>query len=200
MPEDFENLSKVSPGSSVGHQNPANPLNKPLHFVNKEEFVERALEDFQSPLIGYAFTILNDLDLARDVVQDTFFKLCQQEPAKVRDHLKSWLFTVCRNRSLDILRKDKRSQSLNENPSQNLPDSSLQPDEEIEQQERLNQLIAYLDRLTSNQREVIILKFQQGLTYQEIQQITGLTTSNIGFLIHSGLKRLREILPEDIRR
>jgi RNA polymerase sigma factor (sigma-70 family) len=199
MPEDFENLSKVFPSSSVGSENLANPLNEPLHFVTKEEFVERALEDFQSPLIGYAFTILNDLDLARDVVQDTFFKLCQQEPAKVQDHLKSWLFTVCRNRSLDILRKDKRSQSLDENPSHNLPDSSLQPDEEIEQQERLNQLTTYLDRLTSNQREVIILKFQQGLTYREIQEITGLTTSNIGFLIHTGLKRLREILPEDLR-
>ncbi len=199
MPEDSENLSKVSPSSSVGIENLANSLNESLHVVTQEEFVERALEDFQSPLIGYAFTILHDLDLARDVVQDTFLKLCQQEPAKVRDHLKSWLFTVCRNRSLDILRKDKRSQPLDENQSQNLRDPSLQPDEEIEQQERLNQLTAYLDRLTSNQREVIILKFQQDLTYQEIQQITGLTISNIGFLIHSGLKRLREILPENMR-
>ena len=59
--------------------------------------------------------------------------------------------------------------------------------------------MTYLDRLTDNQREVIILKFQQDLSYREIQTITGLTTGNIGFLIHTGLKRLREILPNDLR-
>ena len=55
-----------------------------------------------------------------------------------------------------------------------------------------------LERLSDNQREVIVLKFQQDLSYREIQTITGLTTGNIGFLIHTGLKRLREILPHDL--
>ena len=72
--------------------------------------------EFESPLIGYAATILNDPDRARDVVQDTFIRLCQQDPGKVRDHLKSWLFTVCRNRALDLLRKDKRTQSARRQP------------------------------------------------------------------------------------
>ena len=62
-----------------------------------------------------------------------------------------------------------------------------------------HQLRIYLDRLTDNQREVIILKFQQDLSYREIHAITGLTTGNIGFLIHTGLKRLREIIPDDLR-
>jgi RNA polymerase sigma-70 factor (ECF subfamily) len=36
-----------------------------------------------------------------------------------------------------------------------------------------------------------LLKFQQGLSYEEIQRVTGLTSGNIGFLIHAGMKRLR---------
>ena len=55
-----------------------------------------------------------------------------------------------------------------------------------------------LERLSDNQREVILLKFQQGLSYQEIQEITGLSSGNIGFLIHTGLKRLRDLLPDDL--
>ena len=51
-----------------------------------------------------------------------------------------------------------------------------------------------LDRLPANQRDVIVLKFQQGLSYQEIHHITGLSTGNIGFLIHTGLHRLRSLL------
>lgn len=155
--------------------------------------------DYESPLIGYAATILNDSDLARDVVQDTFIRLCQQDPAKVQDSLKSWLFTVCRNRALDLLSKEKRSQPLEDVAWKKVAGAGLQPDEQADQQERLSQLTAYLDRLTANQREVITLKFQQGLSYQEIHKITGLTTGNIGFIIHTGLKRLREILPAELR-
>ncbi|HEX7260478.1 MAG TPA: sigma-70 family RNA polymerase sigma factor [Luteolibacter sp.] len=162
-------------------------------------FIEQSLRDYESPLIGYACTILNDLDLARDVVQDTFIRLCRQDPDKVRESLKSWLFTVCRNRALDILRKENRSQSLEDAQWQTVTSQEPQPDELTDQQERLAQLTGYLSRLSANQREVIALKFQQGLSYQEIQGITGLTTGNIGFLIHTGLKRLREILPADLR-
>jgi RNA polymerase sigma factor (sigma-70 family) len=192
MPEASENFPKLPVASSVDTGNPAHPL-------IREKFVGQAMMDFESPLIGYAATILNDPDLARDVVQDTFVRLCQQDPAKVRDNLKSWLFTVCRNRALDLLRKEKRSQPLEDIAWKKVAGPGLQPDEKADQQERLSQLNVYLDRLTANQREVITLKFQQGLSYQEIHQITGLATGNIGFLIHTGLKRLREILPADLR-
>ena len=164
-----------------------------------ENFVEQALLTYESSLIGYATTILNDPDLARDVVQETFIKLCQQNRHKVEESLKSWLFTVCRNRAFDILRKEKRNQPLDDIEWQKVAGTELQPDQQADHQERLGQLTHYLDRLSANQRDVIILKFQQGLSYQEIHSITALSTSNVGFLIHSGLKRLREILPSDFQ-
>ena len=164
-----------------------------------ECFIEQAMLNYESSLIGYAATILNDADLARDVVQDTFIKLCQQDREKVQDSLKSWLFTVCRNRAFDILRKEKRILPLDDIEWQKVAGIELQPDQQVDLQERMGQLHTYLDRLSANQRDVIILKFQQGLSYQEIHAITGLTTGNVGFLIHSGLKRLREILPSDFQ-
>jgi RNA polymerase sigma factor (sigma-70 family) len=196
MPEDSENSSKVSLGANVSNKTPA-PVSD--HILTKEEFIERALVDHESPLIAYASTLLNDLDLARDVVQDTFMRLCQQDVEKVRKNLKSWLFTVCRNRAFDVLRKDKRIQPLEEAQSQSIPFPDLQPDEKLLQQEQTHRLVTYLDRLAPNQRDVIVLKFQQNLSYQEIHQITGHSISNVGFLIHAGLKRLREILPPDLR-
>ncbi|MES2923983.1 MAG: sigma-70 family RNA polymerase sigma factor [Verrucomicrobiota bacterium] len=192
MLETSENFPKVAIASAVDTGNPARPL-------TREKFVGQAMLDYESPLIGYAATILNDPDLARDVVQDTFVRLCQQDPNKVRTNLKAWLFTVCRNRALDLLRKEKRSQPLEEIRWKKIAGAELPPDEQADQQERLSQLAVYLNRLTVNQREVIILKFQQGLSYQDIHEITGLATGNIGFLIHTGLKRLREILPSDLR-
>lgn len=165
----------------------------------REQFIERAMADFESPLIGYAMTILHDIERARDVVQDTFIRLCQQDISKVRDGLKTWLFTVCRNRALDILRKEKRIQPLDEVKWQRVAGSGLQPDEQAVYDERVAEVMRYLDRLSSNQREVILLKFQQGLSYHEITEVTGLTSGNVGFLIHTGLKRLRDMLPDDLK-
>ena len=167
--------------------------------LSREAFVEQALAVHEAALMAYATTILNDLDRARDVVQDTFIRLCAQDPGKLEAGLKSWLFTVCRNRALDVLRKDKRSQPLDDLRWKKFAGPGLQPDEQADRQERLLQITGVLDRLSANQREVITLKFQQDLSYREIHEITGLSTGNIGFLIHAGLKRLREILPSDLR-
>lgn len=161
----------------------------------REQFIERTLAEYESPLIGYAASILHDLDRARDVVQDTFIRLCQQDPSKLRENVKTWLFTVCRNRSLDVLRKDKRIQPLDEVRWKRVAGSGLQPDQQAERDEQMARVMRCLDRLSDNQREVILLKFQQGLSYQEIVEVTGLTSGNVGFLIHTGLKRLRDLLP-----
>lgn len=198
MPEFPENHSKVSDVSSVVTEVPSSQPADSSRVPDREQFVEQAMRDYESSLIGYAFTLLNDLDRARDVVQDTFVRLCRQDPAKVEVQLKAWLFTVCRNRALDVLRKEKRSEPLEEIQWQKVAGPGLQPDERLEMQERMAQLNSFLNDLTKNQREVIILKFQQGLSYQEIHKITNLSTSNIGFLIHSGLKRLRDSLPDDL--
>lgn len=199
MSEVSENSSKEFPAPPVDTGNPASPVETGFTPASRQKFIEKALLDHESPLIGYASTILHDTDLARDVVQDTFVRLCQQDIAKIRDNLKSWLFTVCRNRSLDVLRKNKRNQPLEEIRWKKVAGPGLQPDEQAMEEEQADQLTAYLDRLTPKQREVIILKFQQGLSYQDIHRITGLSTGNIGFLIHTGLKRLREIVPDDLR-
>lgn len=164
----------------------------------REQLVQRALAEYEGPLVGYANGILHDLERARDVVQDTFLRLCRQDVGKVSGALKTWLFTVCRNRALDVLRKEQRAVPTDDEQIGRLPARGAAPDREADRRERMDELMRYLNRLSDNQREVILLKFQQGMSYQEISEVTGLGTGNIGFLIHVGLRRLRELLPEDL--
>jgi len=65
---------------------------------------------------------------------------------------------------------------------------------EIETRDSAAQVFIQLDRLPDNQKEVLRLKFQGGLRYREIAEVTGLSVGNVGFLIHRGLKSLRERL------
>ena len=143
-------------------------------------------------------TFLHDVERARDVVQDTFIRLYQQDIEKVSGGLKTWLFTVCRNRALDVIRKEKRIVALKEDEMAEVPTSRRTPAERADLEERVLQMRSGLERISENQREVILLKFEQGLSYREIAEVTGLSDGNVGFLIHTGLKRLRDFLPDDL--
>ena len=197
MSGDAENFPKGNGGPRVGEGSAVSKPSDPMTPAEFEEFIEKAVEEHESALIGYARTFVHDLDRARDVVQDTFIRLCQQDPEKVREHLKSWLFTVCRNRCLDVLRKDKRIEPLDDLRWQKVAGTVAAPDEQAGRDEQLAHVMRFMERLAKNQREVILLKFQQGMSYAEIRDVTGLSEGNIGFLIHTGLKRLREWLPQE---
>lgn len=68
------------------------------------------------------------------------------------------------------------------------------PDDAAEQQDESNRLLRMMSGLPANQQEVLRLKFQHSRSYREISSITGLSETNVGFLIHVGIKRLRELM------
>ena len=156
-----------------------------------------ALARFERPLVQYVRRLLaGDVDRARDVVQDAFLRLLAQEDPQVRSRLAEWLFTVCRNRAAELHRKEKRMSPFSEATAGGLVAGTPSPEEVLERRETISLALALLEELPDNQRTVLRLKFQHSMTYREISGATGLTESNVGFLIHTGLKTLRERLTE----
>jgi len=155
------------------------------------DWIRDAVEQHEGPLLRYATSILKDDERARDVVQDAFLRLCRETRDAVDGHLREWLFTVCRHRALDVLRKEGRMTTTSE------PDTgvaSLAPDPALasEIQDDARRVLALLDTIPAKQREAIRLKFQGGLSYAEIARVTDCSVGYVGFLIHTGLKALRE--------
>ncbi|NRB45553.1 MAG: sigma-70 family RNA polymerase sigma factor, partial [Verrucomicrobiales bacterium] len=72
------------------------------------------------------------------------------------------------------------------------------PSRAAERADEHSNVIKFLDRLPQNQREVIRLKFEGDMSYKEISQTTQLSVSNVGFLIHAGIKRLRGLLSDQV--
>jgi len=162
---------------------------------NSNDLLEFALREYESALIGYAYGIVNDVDRARDIVQDTFIKLYQQDVDKVRESLKTWLYTVCRNRAIDTLRKDRRLVFVEDEGLSHQASSQGNPEGQMVHKEKMQQVMKSVSSLSENQQTVIQLKFQKGLSYQEISEQTGLTTGNVGFLLHHAIKKIKESLP-----
>lgn len=161
--------------------------------LDARSFVQSAVARHQGPLLRYATRLLHgDADRARDVVQDTFVRLMAQPPAEVDGHVAEWLFTVCRNRATDLLRKEGRMSLFVEGQAERLVASEPRPGAALERNEQHAAVLRLLSRLPPNQQEVVRLKFQNGFSYQEISRITSLSVSNVGFILHTAIKALRQ--------
>jgi RNA polymerase sigma-70 factor (ECF subfamily) len=155
------------------------------------QWVETTVTRYQAPLTRYATRLLGDTERARDVVQDSFARLLAQPRAAVDGHAVEWLFTVCRNRALDVLRKEGRMKRFEDGAVDRVVDAAPRPGRALEQAETHTALLRLIDLLPANQQEVVRLKFQNGFSYKEISRITQLSVTNVGFLIHTAVARLR---------
>ena len=71
------------------------------------EWIRDVLEEHEGALLRYAWRLTGDAEKARDIVQETFLRLCRVERTSLDGHLGPWLFRVCRQRALDAHRKEQ---------------------------------------------------------------------------------------------
>ena len=157
-----------------------------------EQVMRSVVRRYELPLTQYAMRITGCRERARDAVQDTFLRLGKLPPGTLTGDPAKWLFTVCRHRALDICRKEHRMTYLDQETAEAAPSPDPGPAESLARKEAAGFLLQILSKLPPRQQEVIQLKFQNGLSYLEISEITQLSVSNVGFLIHRGIKAMRE--------
>jgi len=154
-------------------------------------WIHEAVAHYEGPLTLYATRLTGNLERARDVVQETFLKLCRQRREEVDEHLAEWLYTVCRNHALDTRRKERRMTAIATSTLSERCDSTPSPEIAFERGEETGAVLRLLDDLPEEQQECIRLKFQHGRSYKEISAITCKSVSHVGVLIHLGVKALR---------
>ena len=159
------------------------------------QWVLTALEENESRLVRYVCRLLRgDGEGARDVVQHAFLRLCDQAAEDVGDHVEKWLFTVCRNRALDLLRTSGRLKSLEELERQGLNGhgkAESDPATKAEEKELAEVLRRMVEHLPAAQREALDL-WIEGFSYREIAEIVSKQEGHIRVLVHRGLTNLRE--------
>jgi RNA polymerase sigma-70 factor (ECF subfamily) len=163
----------------------------------RSAWVEAALARHEAPLVAYAHRLVGDAHRARDVVQETFLRLCSEEPSRVDGHVGPWLFAVCRRLAIDDLRKEWRMTPTAQTLLDARPGRAEDPAETAATRDHASSALAALAALPENQREVLELRLRHGMSYAEISRVTGHTVTNVGFLLHVGMKALRARLGDD---
>jgi len=160
---------------------------------------EELLERYERPLLRFVARYRQGmgqdgaLEWARDTVQEVFVRLLRDAPGlRTVENVSAWLFRVARNLAIDEARKEIRMERRHEVAAGMARGPSVAPPPCVaEERKELCEIVTRkLLGLPSNQRDVLILKIQEGKSYREISEVTGLSTSNVGYLIHHGLKAL----------
>ncbi|HUR44496.1 MAG TPA: RNA polymerase sigma factor [Candidatus Saccharimonadales bacterium] len=158
------------------------------------ESIEELFSVLESPLLSYAIRLLRERALAEDVVQEAFMKLHAQF-SEVREP-RRWLYRTVHNLALNQLRQSNKIVALEQpgqsetSPTPDMADPEPLPDEQIVRWEGIGLVRLSLATLDERSREVVRLKFNEDLSYKEISERTGLTASNVGYLLHHALKAI----------
>lgn len=152
-----------------------------------------AVARFGAPLQAYVARILRDAEEARDVVQETFLRFVRTPRSETEGRMAEWLYTVARRRAIDVRRK-RRPERLLPEAEAAVVDPGRDPGAAAEIDDEAARVRRALERLPAAQREVLALRLKDGLSYKEIAAARGLTPSYVGWLLHVGLKAVRERL------
>lgn len=168
--------------------------------AQKENFL-KAYDEYADALFRHCYFRLLDRELAKDLVQEAFIKTWEYITAGHDiQNMKAFLYKVTNNLIVDVYRKTKQERTIS---LSYLQDKGFEPpataltaavETTVDVELKIEQVRGLLDRLESRYREVIVMRYIDGLPPRDIAKALGTTENNISVRIHRGLKKLRQLL------
>jgi len=152
---------------------------------------EKAFEDLYGRLSGslfnYCVRLIGDWYYAEDILVQTFTKLAHSDLDE-RGNLKAWLYRVATNCCYSYFRKKKTESKCFE---QQLHNFVSNPGHDFTEELRVQK---FLDTLPEYQRIVVVLKFYEHMTYNDIAEVLCCPVGTVKSRMHNGLKKLRSLI------
>lgn len=180
-------------------------MGEPTTGGNQEQRFLEAFEEYNDALFRHAMLRLSDRDRAIDVVHDTFTKVWSYVRAGHDiENFRPFLYKVLNNLVVDEYRKNRErsldallsEEGVDEGSFAELSESTV---ESLAATIDGKQAFAVLETLPDQYREVIILRFVDGLGPKEIATLIEETENTVSVRIHRGLKMLRERIEDEER-
>lgn len=156
--------------------------------------LEAIVSAYERQLLVYVSRITGNPSCAEDIVQETFIRLARKWDGalEVGPQIAAWLYRVAHNEAIDFIRREKRSGELHMRHVQERGES--EPPSEGQGESRLSSEAARvaqaLEILSERERNLVVLKVYESRSYKEIAAITGLSEGNVGYILHTAMKKL----------
>jgi RNA polymerase sigma factor (sigma-70 family) len=155
--------------------------------------LEAIIVEYEAPLLRYAGRILRDSHAAQDVVQNAFLRLLKTWAGEWMPsaQISVWLYRVVHNCAVDYIRTESRRELLHLRHAENEPEA-VPPDlgRGSDVTDEALRAVEMLRGLDLREQQLVILKVFEDKSYKEISEITGLSVSNVGYILHFAMKRM----------
>ena len=144
---------------------------------------------YYASMVAVAYSILADHQLAEDAAQEAFARaLTSLSKLRKPDKFAPWLAQICRNVAKDMVAA--KSRPINPRDLSRAPDSN-KPDDSIEVVRRA------IEQLNVSAREVIVLRYYNGLSYEEISSVLGISRATINGRLTRAKRKMAKYLKRD---
>lgn len=176
---------------------------KVFQDTDSNEAYEILVKRYKDPLMNFVYRFVGNRDICTDIVQDTMIKVyLNKNSYKSFAKFSTWIYTIAGNLAKNELKRRKRrviyslsNSSGDEDREFQIEDKSFISPERAADSELKNEIIQdALLKVKEVYREVVILRDIQGLSYEEIAEITDLSIGTVKSRINRGRSQLQKLL------
>lgn len=172
---------------------------------NTVKAYEILVERYKNPLTNYVFRFLGDYEACMDVVQETFIKVYRYKDSYSSiAKFSTWIYTIAGNLARTEYQRRRRRKFFSINAfgdekeeTFDIPDENYRPDQMTDSGIKDEIIQRAIQKVSPAYREMVILRDIQGLSYEEISEISGITVGTVKSRINRGRAQLQKLL-EDI--
>lgn len=179
-----------------------------MHEIDDQDVIAAVLEGdteaygvlvqrYQKPIFNAAYRMTGSREDALDLAQDAFLKAFEElHRFRTGQKFFPWIYTIVMNRSKNHLRWNRqwKSEPMEDHEGDCEQHAPYQHEEALCRQLDSNRLVVALEKLPVDQREALVLRYQDDFSMEEIAQALRLSLSGAKMRIARGLARLREII------
>ena len=166
------------------------------------------IEKYQGRLYAVVYGMIRNREDARDLTQEAFVKAYRNlQSFRLEAGFYTWLYRIAMNLTIDFARKRKRRgqlASFDENVAQHDEDGGIAeihveegPGRLLERKQTLSRIMDAMEELPEDQRQVVLLRELEGLSYKEIAEAMGIPEGTVMSRLFYARKRLQKLLAED---
>lgn len=146
-------------------------------------------------LCRYSYSIGRQRELARDAIQDLFYRLwMDRDQLHITHSVKAWLFRSAHNRTIDLLRQ-RRPWILDDALDESIPDltEKAEPIDPV----MIRRIWEIVDDLPDQRRQIFLLYRKEGLSYKEIAHLMNITRKTVENHLSRALQDIRVRLEQE---